>query len=268
MIYQEHPDVGAILHVHGWIEGTVSTDVNYPCGTLQLAASVADLVRRRARSGARGRRPAQPRPHDHRTQPRRDLRPRRRQGRAARAHGVAVPTFVVERASASSRRAERVAAELSPPCGSRGGTARSTAIGFDAFAIPTARDAARLADPPRRARRTRRSRPRESRAARPTPRAETACRRHVRRSSRARRHRRRSTRRASRASRTSRVVGGGAVENVAAHHCAVVDTDDETHERARNGTLIRAAHATVLRRDDGQIRTRRDPCPDLSTLTP
>jgi ribulose-5-phosphate 4-epimerase/fuculose-1-phosphate aldolase len=45
MIYREHPEVGAILHVHGWIDGTVSTDVNYPCGTLQLAASVADLVR-------------------------------------------------------------------------------------------------------------------------------------------------------------------------------------------------------------------------------
>ncbi|MDQ1454465.1 MAG: hypothetical protein QOH28_85, partial [Actinomycetota bacterium] len=39
-------DVGAILHVHGWIEGTMSTEVNFPCGTLQLAASVADLVRR------------------------------------------------------------------------------------------------------------------------------------------------------------------------------------------------------------------------------
>ena len=46
MIYREHPDVGAILHVHGWIDGTPSTEVNYPCGTLQLAASVADLVRR------------------------------------------------------------------------------------------------------------------------------------------------------------------------------------------------------------------------------
>jgi ribulose-5-phosphate 4-epimerase/fuculose-1-phosphate aldolase len=46
MIYREHPEVGAILHVHGWIDGTVSTDVNFPCGTLQLAASVADLVRR------------------------------------------------------------------------------------------------------------------------------------------------------------------------------------------------------------------------------
>jgi hypothetical protein len=46
MIYREHPEVGAILHVHGWIDGTVSTEVNFPCGTLQLAASVADLVRR------------------------------------------------------------------------------------------------------------------------------------------------------------------------------------------------------------------------------
>ena len=46
MIYREHPDVGAILHVHGWIDGTVSTEINFPCGTLQLAASVADLVRR------------------------------------------------------------------------------------------------------------------------------------------------------------------------------------------------------------------------------
>jgi hypothetical protein len=46
MIYREHPDVGAILHVHGWIDGTMSTDVNFPCGTLQLAAAVADLVRR------------------------------------------------------------------------------------------------------------------------------------------------------------------------------------------------------------------------------
>jgi ribulose-5-phosphate 4-epimerase/fuculose-1-phosphate aldolase len=45
MIYREHPDVGAILHVHGWIDGTVSTDVNYPCGTVQLAGAVAELVR-------------------------------------------------------------------------------------------------------------------------------------------------------------------------------------------------------------------------------
>jgi ribulose-5-phosphate 4-epimerase/fuculose-1-phosphate aldolase len=46
MIYREHPEVGAILHVHGWIDGTESTEVNYPCGTVELASSVADLVRR------------------------------------------------------------------------------------------------------------------------------------------------------------------------------------------------------------------------------
>ncbi|MFI5053458.1 MAG: class II aldolase/adducin family protein [Acidimicrobiia bacterium] len=45
MIYREHPDVGAILHVHAWIEGTVATEINYPCGTVELAQSVAELVR-------------------------------------------------------------------------------------------------------------------------------------------------------------------------------------------------------------------------------
>jgi ribulose-5-phosphate 4-epimerase/fuculose-1-phosphate aldolase len=45
MIYREHPDVGAIVHVHGWIDGTTSTEVNYPCGTEQLACAVAELVR-------------------------------------------------------------------------------------------------------------------------------------------------------------------------------------------------------------------------------
>lgn len=46
MVYQEHPDVGAIVHVHAWIEGIEATDVNYPCGTEELARSVVDLVRR------------------------------------------------------------------------------------------------------------------------------------------------------------------------------------------------------------------------------
>jgi ribulose-5-phosphate 4-epimerase/fuculose-1-phosphate aldolase len=46
MIYREHPEVGAIVHVHAWIEGTPATDINFPCGTLELAESVADLVRR------------------------------------------------------------------------------------------------------------------------------------------------------------------------------------------------------------------------------
>ena len=45
MIYREHPGVGAILHVHAWIEGTMATEINYPCGTVELAESVAELVR-------------------------------------------------------------------------------------------------------------------------------------------------------------------------------------------------------------------------------
>jgi ribulose-5-phosphate 4-epimerase/fuculose-1-phosphate aldolase len=43
-IYREHPDVGAILHVHAWLEGIVATEVNYPCGTEELAADVARLL--------------------------------------------------------------------------------------------------------------------------------------------------------------------------------------------------------------------------------
>ena len=46
MIYQEHPEVGAILHVHAWIEGIEATDVNFPCGTEELARSVAAIVAR------------------------------------------------------------------------------------------------------------------------------------------------------------------------------------------------------------------------------
>jgi ribulose-5-phosphate 4-epimerase/fuculose-1-phosphate aldolase len=44
-IYMEHPDVGAILHVHAWVDGIAATEVNYPCGTEELADAVADLVR-------------------------------------------------------------------------------------------------------------------------------------------------------------------------------------------------------------------------------
>jgi ribulose-5-phosphate 4-epimerase/fuculose-1-phosphate aldolase len=45
MIYREHPSVGAILHIHAWMPDIVSTHVNYPCGTIELATAVADLVR-------------------------------------------------------------------------------------------------------------------------------------------------------------------------------------------------------------------------------
>ncbi len=52
MIYREHPEVGAILHVHAWIAGVPSTEFNYPCGTYELGVAVADLVRE-AREPAR-----------------------------------------------------------------------------------------------------------------------------------------------------------------------------------------------------------------------
>ncbi|WP_074950953.1 class II aldolase/adducin family protein [Alicyclobacillus macrosporangiidus] len=46
MIYTEHPQVGAIVHIHAWIEGIPSTEINYPCGTVELARAVAEQVRR------------------------------------------------------------------------------------------------------------------------------------------------------------------------------------------------------------------------------
>jgi ribulose-5-phosphate 4-epimerase/fuculose-1-phosphate aldolase len=46
MIYRAHPDVGAILHVHAWMQEIPATDINYPCGTEELATSVAELIDR------------------------------------------------------------------------------------------------------------------------------------------------------------------------------------------------------------------------------
>jgi ribulose-5-phosphate 4-epimerase/fuculose-1-phosphate aldolase len=45
MIYQEHPHVNAIVHVHAWIPGIPATEFNYPCGTAELAVAVADIIR-------------------------------------------------------------------------------------------------------------------------------------------------------------------------------------------------------------------------------
>lgn len=45
MLYTEHPEIGAIVHIHAWMEGIASTNVNYPCGTYELAQEVAELVR-------------------------------------------------------------------------------------------------------------------------------------------------------------------------------------------------------------------------------
>lgn len=46
MIYREHPSVGAIVHIHAWWRDPIlSTEMNYPCGTYELAREVAELVR-------------------------------------------------------------------------------------------------------------------------------------------------------------------------------------------------------------------------------
>jgi ribulose-5-phosphate 4-epimerase/fuculose-1-phosphate aldolase len=44
MIYQRHPEVGAILHVHAWLEGAAATEINFPCGTEELAVAVSTLL--------------------------------------------------------------------------------------------------------------------------------------------------------------------------------------------------------------------------------
>jgi ribulose-5-phosphate 4-epimerase/fuculose-1-phosphate aldolase len=44
MIYQQNPGVGATLHVHAWMQDIPATDVNYPCGTEELAIAVANLL--------------------------------------------------------------------------------------------------------------------------------------------------------------------------------------------------------------------------------
>jgi ribulose-5-phosphate 4-epimerase/fuculose-1-phosphate aldolase len=43
-IYRAHPEVQAILHVHAWAEGIEATQINFPCGSDELALAVAELV--------------------------------------------------------------------------------------------------------------------------------------------------------------------------------------------------------------------------------
>ena len=83
MIYQEHPDVGAVLHVHAWMEGIKATDVNYPCGTEELARSVAELLAAEPDPGARRDRASEPRHHGDRRKLARDPRPDRAEGAQA-----------------------------------------------------------------------------------------------------------------------------------------------------------------------------------------
>lgn len=44
LIYERFPEVGAIVHVHAWMDDIVCTNQNYPCGTTELAREVAELL--------------------------------------------------------------------------------------------------------------------------------------------------------------------------------------------------------------------------------
>jgi hypothetical protein len=45
MIYSAFPGVGAIVHIHAWMNDILSTTQNYPCGTFELAKSVVELLK-------------------------------------------------------------------------------------------------------------------------------------------------------------------------------------------------------------------------------
>jgi hypothetical protein len=44
-IYREFPEVGAIVHVHAWIDGVLCTTQSFPCGTIELAENVVELFK-------------------------------------------------------------------------------------------------------------------------------------------------------------------------------------------------------------------------------
>jgi ribulose-5-phosphate 4-epimerase/fuculose-1-phosphate aldolase len=46
MIYSSFSEVGAIVHVHAWMDGVLCTQQNYPCGTRELAMEVVGLLQR------------------------------------------------------------------------------------------------------------------------------------------------------------------------------------------------------------------------------
>ncbi len=46
LIYRTFPGVGAIVHVHAWMEGVPCTSQNYPCGTFEIAEDVVSLLER------------------------------------------------------------------------------------------------------------------------------------------------------------------------------------------------------------------------------
>jgi ribulose-5-phosphate 4-epimerase/fuculose-1-phosphate aldolase len=45
-VYRRHPEIGAIIHIHAWVDDVVSTSVNYPCGTVEMGQAMSDLLDR------------------------------------------------------------------------------------------------------------------------------------------------------------------------------------------------------------------------------
>lgn len=43
-VYQTYPRVGAIVHVHAWMDGVLCSKQNHPCGTVELADEVVQLL--------------------------------------------------------------------------------------------------------------------------------------------------------------------------------------------------------------------------------
>lgn len=43
-IYQRHPEIGALIHIHAWMENIPSTSVNYPCGTVEMGDAMSELL--------------------------------------------------------------------------------------------------------------------------------------------------------------------------------------------------------------------------------
>ena len=43
-VYKRHPEIGAIIHIHAWMEGIPTTSVNYPCGTVEMGDAMSDLL--------------------------------------------------------------------------------------------------------------------------------------------------------------------------------------------------------------------------------
>jgi len=52
LIYKSYPEVGAIVHVHAWMNDILCTRQNYPCGTQELAEEVVSLLGRTSSPGS------------------------------------------------------------------------------------------------------------------------------------------------------------------------------------------------------------------------